>query len=110
MFFICTLVSVVSVWNYYDIVLFKIFFLLTGTGKSHLIDRLREQLNNSSILICGNILEVVAYTGVAAFNVRGETLHSFLQLPINTTQFKELNGIGERRLQDRLSGELYSYY
>jgi len=80
--------------------------LHTGTGKSYLIDRLRMFLNEKTILIDGNVLEVLAYTGVAAFNVKGETLHSFLQLPINSALFKDLNGISARKLQEKLKGNI----
>ena len=44
-----------------------------GTGKSTLIDVLRDELDRN--------LVVVAPTGVAALNVRGQTIHSFFQLP-----------------------------
>ena len=44
-----------------------------GTGKSTLIDVLRAELDRN--------LVVVAPTGVAALNVRGQTIHSFFQLP-----------------------------
>jgi ATP-dependent exoDNAse (exonuclease V) alpha subunit len=45
-----------------------------GTGKSTLIAELRSKLH-------GNVV-VVAFTGVAALNVSGETIHSFFGFPI----------------------------
>ena len=44
-----------------------------GTGKSTLIDVLRQELDKN--------LVVVAPTGVAALNVQGQTIHSLFQLP-----------------------------
>ena len=44
-----------------------------GTGKSTLIDVLRDELDKN--------LVVVAPTGVAALNVHGQTIHSLFQLP-----------------------------
>lgn len=44
-----------------------------GTGKSHLLEYTREHLKKNTI--------VVAPTGVAALNVRGQTIHSLFRLP-----------------------------
>jgi len=61
-----------------------------GTGKSYLIHCLRMLLQNN--------LYVVAPTGVAAFNVDGSTLHSFLSLPTRG-EFKDLEEEHLNRLQ-----------
>ena len=45
-----------------------------GTGKSYLIKALKNML--------GNALKVTATTGLAAFNIDGETVHSALSLPV----------------------------
>jgi len=45
-----------------------------GTGKSTLISELKSKLS-------GNVV-IVAFTGVAALNVLGETIHSFFGFPI----------------------------
>ena len=45
-----------------------------GSGKSYVIDALRDLLHASCI--------VCSYFGIAAFNVKGHTLHSIFQLPI----------------------------
>lgn len=45
-----------------------------GTGKSYLLKTLVEQWSNKN-------LAVVAFTGVAALNVSGETAHKFFKLP-----------------------------
>lgn len=44
-----------------------------GTGKSHVLRLIREH--------CGKRVAVVAPTGIAAINVRGQTIHSFFRLP-----------------------------
>ena len=53
-----------------------------GTGKSYLISAIAQKLQNQCLL--------TATTGMAAFNVCGQTLHSALQLPIKTFTFKDL--------------------
>ena len=69
-----------------------------GTGKSYLIHCLRLLLRNK--------VHVVAPTGVAAFNVQGNTLHSFLCLPTRG-EFKDLQGEPLNRLQQSLAGMQY---
>ena len=66
-----------------------------GTGKSYLINCLR--------LLLQNTVQVMAPTGVAAFNVDGFTLHSLLDLPTRG-DFKELHGERLQCLQKRLKG------
>ena len=51
-----------------------------GTGKSTLLDHFRNQT--------GQNVAVVAPTGVAALNVKGETIHSFFGFPPNVTPEK----------------------
>ena len=50
--------------------------VVAGTGKSYLIDSLRNLLQEKC--------KVLAYTGKASFNVNGVTLHSLLKLPIGS--------------------------
>ena len=69
-----------------------------GTGKSFLIHCLKALL-----LDC---LHVMAPTGVAAFNVRGVTLHSLLHLPTRG-EFKTLEGEQLQQLQHSFSGVDY---
>ena len=69
-----------------------------GTGKSYLIHCLRSLLQDQ--------VRVVAPTGVAAFNVEGVTLHSFLHLPTRG-DFKNLEGERLQRLQQDLTGVHY---
>ena len=69
-----------------------------GTGKSYLIHCLRSLLQDQ--------VRVVAPTGVAAFNVEGVTLHSFLHLPTRG-DFKNLEGEKLHRLQQDLMGVHY---
>ena len=44
-----------------------------GTGKTTLLKQFREQTNKKVVLL--------APTGIAAFNVRGQTIHSFFHFP-----------------------------
>lgn len=58
-----------------------------GIGKSYLM--LREMTGNEA----KNPLLILAPTGVAAFNIRGRTIHSALSLPIcNSDNNLDLNG------------------
>ena len=54
--------------------LFLLIKGIAGSGKSYVIDALRNLLQSKC--------RVLAYTGKAAFNVNGITLHSLLKLPI----------------------------
>ncbi|GBC31310.2 ATP-dependent DNA helicase PIF1-like [Rhizophagus irregularis DAOM 181602=DAOM 197198] len=64
-----------------------------GTGKSYLINAIRERLQQATI--------VLAPTGVAAFNIQGSTIHSALSIPISGTTYK-LAGESLRKLQNKL--------
>ena len=59
---------------------------LAVSGKSYLSDAIRNLLKAKC--------KVAAYFGVAAFNVKGLTLHSLLQLPIRGNRSSKLKGIG----------------
>ena len=50
---------------------------------------------------------ITAYFGIAAFNVKGKTLHSILQLPIRGKNSHKLKGDALLKLQKRLSGIQY---
>ena len=54
--------------------LFMILTGLGGSGKSFVIQAVTNLLNEQC--------KVCAYFGIAAFNIKGTTLHSLLQLPI----------------------------
>ena len=64
-----------------------------GTGKSYLIHCLRLLLKDK--------VHVLAPTGVAAFNVDGNTLHSLLCLPTKG-EFKDLEGERLNKIQQSL--------
>ena len=66
-----------------------------GIGKSFLIGCLKELLQD--------MVRLLAPTGVAAFNIHGCTLHSFLRLPTKG-ELKKLEGDALRSLQDSLAG------
>ena len=72
---------------------------LAGSGKSYVIDALKNLLQEKC--------KVCAYFGIAAFNVAGQTVHSFLQLPIKGKKACDLKGQSLRKLQDDMSGIKY---
>lgn len=64
-----------------------------GTGKSYLIHCLKQLLQNK--------LRITAPTGIAAFTIQGQTLHSLLDLPTRG-EFKQLQGQRLVTLQERM--------
>ena len=64
-----------------------------GTGKSYVINALRNLLGQS----CA----VAAPTGKAAYNVQGVTLHSLLKLPVGPRGHKDLKGQSLKQLQQQ---------
>ena len=69
-----------------------------GTGKSYLIRCLR--------LLLGDRVRVAAPTGVAAFNIEGQTLHSLFSLPTKG-DFKDLEGERLHKMQQSLADMKY---
>ena len=69
-----------------------------GTGKSYLIHCLRLLLQDK--------VRVAAPTGVAAFNIDGQTLHSLFDLPTKG-EFTNVDGNRLQQLQLRLTGVQY---
>ena len=53
-----------------------------GSGKSFLIDSLRQLLGESC--------NVCSYFGTAAFNIQGQTLHNVLKLPVGGKMCNQL--------------------
>ena len=72
---------------------------VAGTGKSYLINAIRNLLQNR----CA----VTATTGKAAFNIKGVTIHSLLKLPIGSRGKKYLTGQSLCRLQENINGVEY---
>ena len=68
---------------------------VAGTGKSYLINAIRNLLRNKCV--------VTATTGKAAYNIRGVTVHSLLKLPIGSRGNKDLTGQSLCRLQESLN-------
>lgn len=62
-----------------------------GTGKSTLLQSLRARLSGRAV--------VVAPTGIAAMNVRGQTIHSFFRLPARWIEQEDV-GILPDRVRD----------
>ena len=69
---------------------------LVGSGKSYVINAMKTML----IEKC----KVCAFFGIAAFNVKGKTLHSLLQLPTGGKRSSELKG---QALQDEMDNVQY---
>ena len=72
---------------------------LAGSGKSFVIDALRALLKQYCI--------VTAFFGIAAFNVKGRTLHSLLRLPIRGKYRQDLKGSALIKLQKDLNNIKY---
>ena len=80
-----------------------------GTGKSYLINMIRIRLceiARSHDVNAESPIVVLAPTGVAAFNIRGTTIHSTLSIPVSSKTF-DLNGESLKKLQNRLKGISY---
>ena len=80
----------------------QIFMTLTGlggSGKSFVIQAVTNLLNEQC--------KVCAYFGIAAFDIKGTTLHSLLQLPIRGKKNGPLKSSALARLQGDLKGVKY---
>ena len=79
-----------------------------GTGKSYLINmidkRLQELAKNNNIE--SSPLVKLAPTGVAAFNIRGATIHSTLSIPVSSSNF-DIDGKRLKNLQEKLHDVIY---
>ena len=73
--------------------------LVIITGKSYIINVIQN-------LLCEKCI-VLAFFGIAAFNIKGSTLHSILQLPIGPKKGDELKGEALMKLQEDLRGIEY---
>ena len=72
---------------------------VAGTGKSYLIDELRNSLQTKC--------KILAHTGKVSFSVNGVTLHSLLKLPIGSKRLCDLKGIPLQQLQSNLENVEY---
>lgn len=72
---------------------------VAGTGKSYLINGIRNLLQN----FCA----VTARTGKAAYNINGCTIYSLLKLPIGPRGYSDLTGQVLVRLQIKLKDIRY---
>ena len=75
-----------------------------GTGKSALIYKIMQFGSLYFHEFSSQPVRVLAYTGVAAFNIKGETIHSLLMLPISKGGFVDLAGQAAKLLQEDLNG------
>ena len=69
---------------------------VAGTGKSYLINALRNLLQNKC--------QVSATTEKASYNINGVTIHSLLKLPVGLKGFNDFAGQTLCRLQENLNG------
>ena len=67
---------------------------VAGTGKSYLINAIRNLLQSTCV--------VTATIGKASYNIRGVTVHSLLKLPVGPKGNKDLTGQSLCRLQESL--------
>ena len=72
---------------------------LAGSGKSCVIDAMKNLLQDKC--------NVCAYFGIAAFNVKCQTIHSLLQLPIRGKKSRDLKGQPLRKLQSDIADIKY---
>ena len=70
-----------------------------GTEKPYLI--------NAIVQCLGEKVIVTGTTEMAAFNIHGETLHSVLKLPVQSTNKRKLQGSSLQRLQNKFKDKLY---
>lgn len=80
----------------------QLFMIITGSGgsgKSFVIKAVTGLLNEQC--------KVCAYFGIAAFNIKGTTLHSLLQLPIRGKKNGPLKASALAKLQSDLKGVKY---
>lgn len=62
-----------------------------GTGKSYIIKGIKQYL--------GDTVRVTATTGMAAFSLNGQTIHSLIRLPCNRWQAKKLSPLILKKYQ-----------
>ena len=72
---------------------------VAGTGKSFLIYALQQLLLEKCV--------DVAFFGIAAFNIRGSTLHKLLQLPVGPRKHTDLTEDALSKLQQKMQGIEY---
>ncbi|CAG8641197.1 7999_t:CDS:2 [Cetraspora pellucida] len=79
-----------------------------GTGKSYLINAIRQLLQEMAIRngVESSPIIVLAPTGVTAFNIHGTTIHSALSIPISGTNI-DIKGESLKQLQKKLNGVKY---
>ncbi len=82
-----------------------------GTGKSHLVrsiyqlaTRILQQAPTNSDLDSGEVVLLTSYTGSAAFNIGGSTIHSLFSIPLNPPKkYKPIKPPGLHEVERKLS-------
>jgi DNA replication protein DnaC len=78
-----------------------------GTGKSLLIRAIRYRLLELTEIKSNSPVLILAPTGVAAFNINGETIHSAFSIPIPIGNNLDITGERLNHLQNRLQNIEY---
>jgi len=65
-----------------------------GTGKSTLLKLIKETTKKE--------IAVIAPTGIAALNVKGQTIHSFFKFPLNLMTNEKIKKVRDTRMMDSL--------
>lgn len=77
-------------------------YLIKGTGKSYLIETLCMHLRHTykdSNASGGWLVVVLAPTGLAAYNVNGQTIHRFFKLPVHKDGFEKHWDLADQALK-----------
>ncbi|XP_034232824.1 ATP-dependent DNA helicase RRM3-like [Thrips palmi] len=71
-----------------------------GSGKSTVIDKMMAMIVEAFGL---EAVKLMAYTGVAALNIGGETINSCLKIPVQVGDYPEMNAEALRKFQDAMA-------
>ena len=78
-----------------------------GTGKTYLIKGIKGRLREMAVIGSKSPAIVLAPTGVAAFNIKGTTIHSTLSIPIINDNRLDIKGERLKQLQNKLQDVKY---
>lgn len=84
------------------------YYKIKGTGKSYLIETLSMYLRHKyydNTNIEGWLVVILAPTGLAAYNINGQTIHRFFKLPVmkdGNELFWELSDINLKIIREYL--------
>ena len=84
-----------------------------GCGKSHLVRSIYQLVTKYLTQLdeeCREVVFLSAYTGSAAFNIDGYTLHSLFKIPVNPDEFQPLSQPKLIELQKKTGKHKVTYY